>query len=755
MLMHAHDKGTPEQVTVLSIDPAPEWVSALVGFEVDRMRAWRARASVLLRLEAGDREGSLIEVAATRAEPVVFSLEVATDGRRERRPLEVPVERRKEIARFHGRVLALLGWAGRYRPSRREQRCLQLVTALNELHVIGEATIDRRLLDDPALSDVAPYLDFVEGRWGKVFATAEPLPPWLAPALLAISGDAGALRERAAAAVSGRVDEGPLSLLMGMAYEEWGLPDAALASYRAAERALPAAERADLALEFARLYRTRGETKRAIAMARRALLMRDPPDSLIRRACAELVRNGALGDAYLALLERCSRDPIDAELVYALTELLLWAARKQEARRWLERLGSSVHGEFRWLRAMGILEALEERWSDAIESLERAEAQDPGNCEVATWLSELYLRVGDDEAARRWFDVARVKAHGPVHVVFEAAVYGKDVSPNHAIFALLDCLGEKPERWQSGAKAARKASLDLVMSFGGNRSPHSTRMTAASGDPLGIELVRLPPTSSRLTSRTRSANLLKQIGRVSFAELERRFERLAAEFPESPHPYCYWGELTLWLGDYSRAVELFNKAETRAPARWAFVGRAAAAILQGDYDEGDREIAACNAEFEPVLGATTNVYVGEACRLRGDYTRARSLLQEAVRYKTGRAGAWMNLALCHLALGAGEEAERIFAMLEARHPRLFCDTWHAMTGEAIWPVPRTDSVRFFETALELMRGNRSSHLVSYFDRDGTFRIAVDAERWRQPLARHGSTVALAILNRLAAGIDAG
>ena len=49
---------------------------------------------------------------------------------------------------------------------------------------------------------------------------------------------------------------------------------------------------------------------------------------------------------------------------------------------------------------------------------------------------------------------------------------------------------------------------------------------------------------------------------------------------------------------------------------------------------------------------------------------------------------------------------------------------------APWSPRYEDMVELFEKSLELMRGNRSSHTMTYFDADGRFRQVRDAGQWK-------------------------
>ena len=110
-----------------------------------------------------------------------------------------------------------------------------------------------------------------------------------------------------------------------------------------------------------------------------------------------------------------------------------------------------------------------------------------------------------------------------------------------------------------------------------------------------------------------------------------------------------------------------------------------------------------------------------------------------LRVKPGRLSAWINLGLVHEAAGRSAEASAVFERVQRWAPRLLSDAGIAVETEGgparSWPPARRDLTVLFETALTLMRGNRSSHCVTYFDVQGTFRRVFDAGHWRDQLSR--------------------
>lgn len=738
---------------LVTLAPVPRWICELAGHELEQVAAWTTDdAGVWIRGSTTTGEALSLQLT-DRPDGTLRCFHVAPADRggllrrlapRTRRWSDVErfVERMRWVASLEDGV----GAAAPYEASARERL---LGRAIADLARIREPEDARRCApeelstDDPALRGIGLYLDVLAERWDRVL-TAGAAPAWLAPTLLALRGDVEAVQ-----ALGGGAPwrgEGVLANVMGMAFERVGCDDAGWAAYAEGVRSVPGPERADLCLALSKLGRARGEVQGSVTWARRALLARNPSDDVLRRACRELVRAGALDDAYVVLLDRCTREPIDPKAALDLAELLVWAGRTREARPWLERVEGSSGDALRELRCMGALLALERRWPEALEVLSRAESLRPRDMEVTAWLSEVHLRMGDRAEAELYLASSRAGEQNAIHVALDAVVHGADRTE---LSLLLEGLGEPP---LGADRDPAEVGWELLSTFGGNRSEVPTRRGHAV-DGLGIELVRLSPRRGALSSRAESAAVLRSIGTAPSSVLEQKLEELSEAYPASPHPLCYWAELNLWLGRYERAIELCDRALGRERARWAYVGKAAAMILRGEHERADAELAECARFFTPVAGATTDVYLGESHRKRGDYTSALAHLHRAVEVKPGRVGAWMNLALTHLARGAPDDAEPIIDMLLARWPGMYWDAWYACFGQRAWPIPRSEVPGLFETALALMRGNRSSHTITYFDADGAFRVAQSVDRWREPLARHARFIAMELRTRLVLGVE--
>jgi len=740
-----------EHHEAIALETIPSWMRVLVGGDVRRAEA-RAEGS-WVRIRASTAAGSTLW--EFHDGPALTCMRVDASTRPARKvPVPLPAEHVPEITRCLRRIAWLQDPGGRARATTTpdDARLRALSDALYGIRDPDDAA--RVPLDEvdrtaSARRPVALLLDACAGRWAHVFAGTDAeeraSPGWIDVLLTALSGDVEALQALAARPSS---EVGARALIEGATLALAGLPDAALARHRSAVERLPTLRLPDADLEIAKLARARSQPDVAIQHARRALLARPDDDTHLLAATHELVRCGAYDDAHAVLAERTQKEPPAPELDLAYAELLLWAGRVAEARRALpQRPGDALERRVR--RAEGVVLALEGRWEEALRAFERAGAAAPWDMETLAWLAEVNLRLGHRDEAARFVTASRMRVQTAVHTLLGGALTPRDRIPSeHGLLRLLDALGEPHAPWHADPT---RAALTVLENFGGNRGESLTRrVTGAPG--LGIAPLRLPREDAHLSSRDAAADTLRAIGELPLAALERRFDDLAAAYPDSPHPLCFQGELDLWLGETTRAITRFEAALARAPARWAYVGRAAAEILRGDWAAADATLAACDAQFAPIPGATTHVYVGEMWRRRGEHARAIHELRVAVAAKPGRIAAWMNLALSLAANGEHAEAQQIFADVAERAPRLLWDAARALGQPAGWPPTHTRREALFETALVMMRGNRSSHTVTYFDPEGRLRIVRPVAAWRALLAHHAATLGGALRSDLASGV---
>jgi tetratricopeptide (TPR) repeat protein len=243
----------------------------------------------------------------------------------------------------------------------------------------------------------------------------------------------------------------------------------------------------------------------------------------------------------------------------------------------------------------------------------------------------------------------------------------------------------------------------------GNRSTTPT-VSGARGALLYVES---PP-----DMRDRAVDVILRILHCDPERVLRDFGALIAEHPDSAHPYCYRGELLLWLGRYDEAEDDFRRAHAISRLRrWAYVGMAAVALLRGRPQDTLAIAKQCNAACGPNSAATLGVYAGEAHRLLGHRRRAILTLDAALAARPTRLGARINRALVE----TGRHAER----LQAEAWRHVCAAAPGLAAAAYADVSslpgRGDPAARLRACLTRMLGNRSSKILSYVDVDGQFR----------------------------------
>lgn len=236
------------------------------------------------------------------------------------------------------------------------------------------------------------------------------------------------------------------------------------------------------------------------------------------------------------------------------------------------------------------------------------------------------------------------------------------------------------------------------------------------------------PLAPHASVRSQAADAIMSVQHAPPEVVMERLTALAAEHPESPHPDCYRGELLLWLGRYDDALAAFEAARERFPARWSYVGAAAVHAMRGEAAAAQAQLDTCGREYRPLASATTPVYQGEMARRAGDFAAARSMLTRALDAKPTRHGARANLALVAHAEGATSELIEHYRHLWVHLPGLM---HHASASLGLragdrWSIGAAPQV--LERALTMMRGNRSSRVVTYFV-DDRLHVAPQLEEW--------------------------
>jgi tetratricopeptide (TPR) repeat protein len=367
----------------------------------------------------------------------------------------------------------------------------------------------------------------------------------------------------------------------------------------------------------------------------------------------------------------------------------------------------------------------------ALDDLDRATALDPGDPVAAVWRGEALLRLGRSAEAlqetRRGGERADdISDHVAAQILISLAQLRVGEFPGLPEFVLrpalavlwteaagaallpADGLVEEPDR--GALEALFEGALERLR---GNRSPVATYVR-----PDGA-LVRLAvPSSPRVASKRA---LWRFVATGSRDEVLAELDRVHALVPCAAEPYNYRGELFLYLGEPAAARREFERAITLyGRSRWAYIGLAGAAVIEGKYEEALASLAEGIVQAG-APGPTTFVYRGEALRCLGRADEARADLTVSVRKNPGRIGAWVNLGLLDVSAGDDTGVRRTFAVLRRRAPGFVADAAQALDLDPAADLGTADIARFLAEMLTMLRGNRASSCVTYFTRDGRLR----------------------------------
>lgn len=560
--------------------------------------------------------------------------------------------------------------------------------------------------------------------------------------LAALRGDHVEAR-RCAPELDGSAESEPTLRFLHQALTELGDRRTAEAAAERMSAWMRREEAADLLAGIAVDKAGRGEREDAWAMALDAVKRAGRHTPAIVRAGRAFEGIGAFEEAR-ALYERAaSIDPDALPPQLALLRLDVWLGDEESARPRAERLREAYPDRVEPVRALAILACLRRDFDAATELLEEALTLQPGDPQTLLWRAELRMIHGAFRDSLADIEDSMLRTTRPADGILHALLAARsgdfeDVLPVLVLpsfrdnfhdglfeYTLPAWIGQERIDRALAKPAVMEAEMQAVLTeTSGNRSAAPTRVVERDGK-RGLE--KLPKVAR---AREQSAGALKLLRTGTVDDVFQRFTELRERFPESPHPHCYRGELWLWLGEYDEAIADFDRGLEHTPVRWGYVGKAATYILQNNIEAADEQLALCAQKFTPIPGATTHVYVGELRRCQERWDEAEYELKEGLRAKPHRHAAAMNLALTYLATGRAEEAEPIWRRVWRALPALL---FRAGANLGIPAQERTSMkhiVPMVGEALKMMRGNRSSHLITYFVGDH-MRVAPDGARWAQ------------------------
>ena len=268
-----------------------------------------------------------------------------------------------------------------------------------------------------------------------------------------------------------------------------------------------------------------------------------------------------------------------------------------------------------------------------------------------------------------------------------------------------------PATWESDHVAFGEMLAFIHAHIGGNRSS-----TATWRDDEGT----LHPIAAVTHQHIGTRSIQQQLRCRPHSEVEQRFRALCERFPTNPEVHTYGGEVLVWLGDHSQAEPYFRAAlEGDFTTVWAWIGLGAARGLQGHLEEA-LEIFAEGIEKTQFEGPSVFVYRGEFHRLLGNRDDAARDLDKAVQHKPQRLSAWINRVLLDAEMGEVAPLHALTRTLKRTNPGLWCDAAESVGAD---PTDLNQSRAVMNATLALMKGNRSSQVITYRLANGALRFA--------------------------------
>ena len=417
---------------------------------------------------------------------------------------------------------------------------------------------------------------------------------------------------------------------------------------------------------------------------------RHPRDPTVHTAVGRMALWRGDTAAAKAAAERAREiEPANREAAFLLGASAVLEGRLDEAQPWLD-AAIDGDGPVRWL-AM-----------DAAHTFRSCMERDRGQCSVGMKSASQAMFCAQD------YNVAAHIAR--ITNAFYVYDKGPTIDPRFLeVGSHVRDLADDPDTaWNGKTRTFIEGIGQAERRLSGNRTALSTWVDDAGR----LHRHAVPPYPRHL------ARLTQMLVRVRPPDaVLAEFERLAAVHPNDPTVFTYRGEFRVWMGDFDAASADFEAALAIDPrTTWAWIGLAAAQIGRGKLHRSLDTLAEgiVTVQYE---GPTVFVYRGEARRLLGEHGAAMVDLTKATGDKPQRLSAWINRALVAEAMGNPAPVAALTAALAASNPGLWHDIQRHPGG----------SERPLEACLALMRGNRSSTVLTYRTPDGTVRL-IDWQR---------------------------
>jgi tetratricopeptide (TPR) repeat protein len=440
-------------------------------------------------------------------------------------------------------------------------------------------------------------------------------------------------------------------------------------------------------------------------------LKRGPlPEEVVEQAFSFFIDTGEFERAEAGLRVVLGRAP-SAAAQAGLAQVSLWrgraAAALARARKAL-RLDPDFPPALRCLAGALVLQG---KFREAQRELSRLLRRDPRDAEARLWRGEVFLKQGRLAAARRELALATRLGHGsPALVLQKTLLRG----------------GSRPlPSWKNSLERALKGMR-------GNRSSIET-----SCSPSGL-LLRTPSRAKpandlydRFSSDPNSAQalvagcMLRQATFKPPESLIADYSALISEMPQEPEFYAHRGEMKLWLGRYEDALEdLASASRLKNVRMWWMVAQAGVWMLQGKPREALQRLE--ESQRRGALLSSIAPWRAECLRRLGRNAQVPAELLHVRSRFPFHVSTWINLSLAYGALGNHQGSMSLFKGLAEQAPLLLADASRAAGIDPKTPAEgrSAETVKdVLETALRMMRGNRSALCATYILPGGSFRVA--------------------------------
>ena len=337
--------------------------------------------------------------------------------------------------------------------------------------------------------------------------------------------------------------------------------------------------------------------------------------------------------------------------------------------------------------------------------------------EAYGWLSDLAFVRGDGDSAVHWSEQAKISSqhYNPnAYLAHQRGAYlqgsksSRGVSPrsHEVIERFMPLLSST--NWRTDPQAYYQAIEEIYQKIGGNRSAH----------PSWVDNGKLRALNFYIDDPGEIRAVQQHLRALSPAKVLQDLHAYIDKYPNDPRVYTHTGEIYLWLGDYEKAIQYCRQSiGKKFNTVWAWIGLGAAQAFQGMPQQGLDSFQE-GADITGGEGPSVFVYRGEIHRKQGRRQQAITDLQKAIQHKPQRLSGWINRVLVDAEAGDKDPAQILGAAIRKTNPSLW---WSACRQILTDPMKLSDADLVLESILDLMRGNRSSQIITYVLADGTLR----------------------------------